>query len=200
MELVNEFSVQAQLATAWPKLSDVPTVASCIPGARIEERDDTAYRGRVEVKAGPVKLGLVGSAIVLEQDDDKHLLVVRGTAKDSAGQGTATVTITMRAHEAVPGSTQVTVTTQLELGGRVAQFGQPLVSQISKRIVQQFVDQLDALLDSGPQPPAPAPRRTVPQPNPQLLRSGALALAGLAAGFALGRSLSAQACASSAKA
>ncbi|WP_031464560.1 SRPBCC family protein [Sciscionella sediminilitoris] len=191
MELVNEFSVAAELAAAWSVLTDVPAVASCLPGASIEEQDGARYRGRVEVKVGPVKLGLAGAATVLEQDDQRHLLVVRGSAKDGTGQGSAEVTITMHARAGAAGTTDVRVTTELELGGRIAQFGSGVISQVSGRIVKQFVARLDALLRGENEPaaaqPAPCGRRTLPRP--ELARTGLLALAGLVFGLALGRAL-----------
>lgn len=198
MQLVHEFSVQAPLSLAWKALTDIPAVASCIPGAQIDGREGDEYQGRVEVRVGPVKLGLQGAATVVSQDDDGHELVVRGFARDRNGQGTTAVTITLNAHAGDSATTGVQVTTDLELGGRVAQFGSGVVSQVSGRIIKQFVSRLNAMIDpaagdgeakqvAAAPPVSPAVRR-----GPDPVAAAAVGFAGLLLGLALGRALDAR--------
>lgn len=193
MQLVHEFSVQAPLSLAWKALTDIPAVASCIPGAQIDGREGDEYQGRVEVRVGPVKLGLQGAATVVSQDDDGHELVVRGFARDRNGQGTTAVTITLNAQAGDSATTGVQVTTDLELGGRVAQFGSGVVSQVSGRIIKQFVSRLNAMID-----PAAGESKQVaaaPSVSPAVRRgldpvaAAAVGVAGLLLGLALGRAL-----------
>ncbi|EKT77307.1 carbon monoxide dehydrogenase [Rhodococcus sp. SC4] len=148
MELVNEFTVEAPVDTAWSALTDIPRMAECIPGAQIDGSNGDNYDGRVAVKVGPVGLTLLGTATLISQDDETHTMVVRGVARDRKGQGSAEAVITMTVREGESGAA-VTVTTELELGGRIAQFGSGVITQVSGRIIQQFVNRLNMMITGG---------------------------------------------------
>ncbi|MFQ6392549.1 SRPBCC family protein [Nocardia sp. KC 131] len=145
MQLRNEFSVAADLDRAWRALTDIPALAECIPGAHIDGQDGDTYAGHVTVKVGAVGLTLHGAADLVRCDVDQHLMVVRGSARDRKGQGSVEALITVTA-SAAGQRTDVTVTTELDLGGRVAQFGAGVVNQVSRRIIGQFVRRLDAMI------------------------------------------------------
>ncbi|KWX21529.1 carbon monoxide dehydrogenase [Mycolicibacterium wolinskyi] len=191
MQLVNEFSVAAPLDIAWATLTDIPRVVACIPGAELEGHDGDDYRAKVAVKVGPVGLTLSGTATVVSRDDAGHQMVVRGRARDGKGNGTAEATVTMAARD-TGGRTEVTVRTDLELGGRIAQFGSGVIKQVSNRIIGQFVRRLDALIASPGAEPAPATGAAAPTPRPHVRETdwvaiALTALAGVALGLAIGR-------------
>ncbi|MGV0742096.1 SRPBCC family protein [Mycolicibacterium sp. XJ870] len=191
MQLVNEFSVDAPLDIAWSTLTDIPRVVECIPGAELEGHDGDDYRAKVAVKVGPVGLTLSGTATVVSRDDTAHEMVVRGQARDRKGNGSAEATVTMSAREHA-GRAEVTVRTDLELGGRIAQFGSGVISQVSNRILGQFVRRLNALITS-PGAAAPATAQPVATAEPRQvdendwLTIALTALAGVALGLAIGR-------------
>ncbi|OCB55434.1 carbon monoxide dehydrogenase [Mycobacterium vulneris] len=145
MQLVNEFSVDAPLDIAWAALTDVPRVVECIPGATLESHDGDDYRANVAIKVGPVGLTLAGTATVIHRDDSTHEMAVRGRASDRKGNGSAQATVTMSACERGT-HTEVTVRTDLELDGRIAQFGSGVISQVSNRIIGQFVRRLNTMI------------------------------------------------------
>ena len=189
MQLVNEFSVAAPLHIAWATLTDIPRVVACIPGAELEGHDGDDYRAKVAVKVGPVGLTLSGTATVVSRDDAGHQMVVRGRARDGKGNGTAEATVTMAARD-TGGRTEVTVCTDLELGGRIAQFGSGVIKQVSNRIIGQFVRRLDALIASPGAEPAPATGAAAPRPHVRendWVAIALTALAGVALGLAIGR-------------
>lgn len=196
MQLVNEFSVDAPLDIAWAALTDVPRVVECIPGATLESHDGDDYRANVTIKVGPVGLTLAGTATVVRRDDSTHEMVVRGQARDRKGNGSAEATVTMSACERGV-HTGVTVRTDLELGGRIAQFGSGVISQVSNRIIGQFVRRLDTMIvgSDGPQGAAaeaiPSTRNAGFAENDWcsiLLTT----LAGIALGLAIGRATTRQ--------
>lgn len=191
MRLVNTFTVDAPLAVAWDTLTDIPRVASCIPGATLEGQDGQDYRAQVAVKVGPVGLTLSGTATVVERDDTGHQMVVRGRASDRKGNGTAEATVTMVA-ESNGNTSEVTVSTDLELGGRIAQFGSGVISQVSNRILGQFANRLNTMIAAphhdSPTAASPtaAPARAAGVP-PVLQPLLATFLSGVALGLAFGR-------------
>lgn len=198
VQLVNEFSVEAPLDAAWRALTDIPLVIGCVPGAHLDDRDGDHYQASVTVRVGPVGLTLAGDAVVVDRDDAAHRMVVQGSARDRKGNGTASATVTMVAEDGGAQS-NVTVTTDLELGGRIAQFGSGVISQVSKRILKQFAEGLNASMtaaDGSAEPAATA--RSVRRADRLRVRTAsegrtavATLLAGVALGLALGRALAA---------
>ncbi|WKG05671.1 SRPBCC family protein [Mycolicibacterium sp. HK-90] len=190
MQLINEFSVDAPLEIAWAALTDVPRVVECIPGAALEGHDGDDYRANVAIKVGPVGLTLSGLATVVSRDDSSHEMVVRGQARDRKGNGSAEATVTMSACERGE-RTEVTVSTDLELGGRIAQFGSGVISQVSNRIIGQFVRKLNLMIVGADEAePATAGRRPASSHHADENDWQAIiltALAGIALGLAIGR-------------
>ncbi|HET8594570.1 MAG TPA: SRPBCC family protein [Intrasporangium sp.] len=149
MQLVNEFVVRAGAEAAFATLSDLERVVTCIPGATFEGRDGADFHGRVGLRIGPIGLNLASTATVVECDETARRLVVRGVARDRTGQGGANALVTMTVGDEVAGESQVRVVTDLDLSGRVAQFGGAAIKQVNRRIVAQFIRELDVLLSGG---------------------------------------------------
>ncbi|MFB1299040.1 SRPBCC family protein [Mycobacterium sp. pW049] len=190
MQLVNEFTVDAPLAATWAVLTDIPTVVQCIPGAQLERREGDDYYANVGVRVGPIGMTLAGKATLASQDDDAREMVVRGMASDRKGNGSTEATVRLIARDAAGRST-VTVTTDLELSGRIAQFGKGAIVPVSNRIVGQFVDRLNNVIVGG-DPPPHTPTRDVGRNAVATMPGDWIALictgfAGVALGIAVGR-------------
>jgi uncharacterized protein len=144
MELSNEFHVHVPIARAWAVLTDVETIAPCLPGAQLEEVEGDEYRGGVKIKVGPITAAYKGKATFLEKDDVNHVARLRGEGRDSKGQGNASVTITMRLTDVDGSSTKVNIHNDLSISGKVAQFARASVlSEISEKLLNQFVNCLE---------------------------------------------------------
>jgi uncharacterized protein len=144
MELSNEFLVHVPIARAWAVLTDVETIAPCLPGAQLEEVEGDEYRGGVKIKVGPITAAYKGKATFLEKDDVNHIAKLRGEGRDSKGQGNASVTITMRLTDVDGSSTKVNIHNDLSISGKVAQFARASVlSEVSEKLLNQFVNCLE---------------------------------------------------------
>jgi carbon monoxide dehydrogenase subunit G len=191
VQLVNDFVVDAPLETAWSVLVDVPGVVECIPGAQLESSRGDDYHASVTVKVGPVGLTLTGTATIVSRDDTAHRMVVRGTGRDRKGNGSVEATVTVVAQDR-GGQSAVTVTTDLELGGRIAQFGSGVISQVSNRILGQFANRLNArIAGSECAPVSPAPFAALGTARMAVTNERIVlaltALAGVVLGLAIGR-------------
>lgn len=151
MELINTFDVSVPVETAWKVLTDVERIAPCLPGAQLQEIEGDEYRGIVKVKVGPIQAQYKGKAVFVERDDTAFRAVLEASGRDTRGQGNASATITAQL-EGAGETTHVTVTTDLTVTGKVAQFGRGVLADVSAKILTQFVDNLEqtVLVDDAP--------------------------------------------------
>jgi carbon monoxide dehydrogenase subunit G len=150
MLLNNDFVVEVPAETAWSLLTDLERVASCLPGAVLDGRDGDAYVGGVTIKVGPISASFRGTARFVEQDDAAHSAVIAAAGKDPKGQAAANATIRARLEPEGPGRTRVVVDTELDISGRMAQFGRGAIADVSARLMRQFADNLGALIAQEP--------------------------------------------------
>ena len=146
MELINEFEVDAPLDVVWSVLTDVERIAPCLPGAQLQEVEGDEYRGVVKVKVGPITAQYKGAASFVEKDDSGYRAVLRAEGRDTRGTGNAAADITAEMAPTATG-TRVTVTTDLKVTGKVAQFGRGVMADVSKKLMGQFAENLSELLD-----------------------------------------------------
>jgi carbon monoxide dehydrogenase subunit G len=143
VELTNEFRVPVPIDEAWKVLTDVERIAPCMPGADLQEIEGDEYRGVVKVKVGPITAQYKGKATFQEKDDSIHRAVLKAEGRDTRGQGNANATITALLQPDGQG-TSVSITTDLHLTGKVAQFGRGVLADVSGKLLKQFVDCLEA--------------------------------------------------------
>ncbi|GAC1545844.1 MAG: hypothetical protein NVS3B12_34610 [Acidimicrobiales bacterium] len=159
MELTNEFRVGIPVGEAWAVLTDVERIAPCLPGAQLQEIEGDQYRGVVKVKVGPITAQYKGVATFIEQDAAGHRLVLRAEGRDTRGQGNANATVTATLVDDGTG-TAVKVVTDLTITGKVAQFGRGVLADVSGKLIDQFVANLERDVLSGGAPAARAAAST----------------------------------------
>lgn len=145
--LINEFTVNRPIEEAWPLITDVERIAPCLPGAELQEVEGETYRGVVKVKLGAISSQFKGEAHFIERDDENYRAVIKGTGRDTGGRGNASAEITAQAESLSPTSTRVAVTTDLHITGKVAQFGRGIMGDVSSKLMAQFADNLNEMID-----------------------------------------------------
>jgi carbon monoxide dehydrogenase subunit G len=151
VKIVNEFSVSAPIEQAWDVLSDLEQVIPLMPGAQLLGRDGDDVLGNVKVKVGPVTSEFRGKARFVEHSRDQHRAVIGGTGKETRGAGNAAAMITTQLHED-GGRTRVTVATDLQIVGKLAQFGSAMLQQVSEKLLGEFVERLETELAASHRP------------------------------------------------
>jgi len=146
-QIVNEFTVNRPIDEAWPIICDVERIAPCLPGAQLEEVEGEVYRGRVKVKLGAVSTQFKGEAKFVARDDEAHTAQLHGKGRDTGGRGNAEADIYAVAEALSPTSTKCTVTADLHITGKVAQFGRGIMGDVSKKLMDQFAGNLNTMLD-----------------------------------------------------
>ena len=150
MELTHQFTVPASVDDAWAAFNDLERIAPCFPGASLTSFDGESFEGLVKVKLGPISMQYTGAGSFAERDEAAHRAVVAAKGKDKRGNGTAAATVTATLTSAGAASTDVTVTTDLTITGKPAQFGRGVMQDVSDRLLAQFASCLETKLGESP--------------------------------------------------
>ncbi|MGH2673131.1 MAG: SRPBCC family protein [Actinomycetota bacterium] len=150
MQIENEFSVAAPADRLWSYLLDVERIAPCMPGAELTETvDERTWKGKVNMKLGPVSLSFAGTVAIEERDDDAHRVVLRARGMESKGKGAANAAVTSWL-EPSEETTTVKMVADIQLTGAVAQLSRGLLPEVSRKLTQQFADCLqESMLGAG---------------------------------------------------
>ena len=156
MDLNHEFVVNVPVAEAWVILTDLERIAPCLAGAELHEVHGDVFKGGVKIKVGPIVAQFKGEAQFVELDAVNFRAHLKASGRDIGGKGNASATITAQLTPITPTSTSVNVVTDLAITGKVAQFGRGALADISEKLIAQFADNLNALIDREGGAPAPS--------------------------------------------
>lgn len=148
MKIENEFTVDAPVQQAWEAMLDLERIAPCLPGASIDEAVDGEYQGTMAVKMGPISARYRGTVKIEETDEESHRAVVRANGSETRGQGSASATITSTLLEE-NGGTRVRVETDMQVSGRVAQFGRGIMQDVAEEMIGRFSDCVEQEITNG---------------------------------------------------
>jgi carbon monoxide dehydrogenase subunit G len=156
MDLNHTFTVNQPIAETWVVLTDLERIAPCLAGAELHEVHGDVFKGGVKIKVGPIVAQFKGEAQFAELDTVNFRAHLKASGRDIGGKGNASATITAQLTAITPTSTSVNVVTDLAITGKVAQFGRGALADISEKLIAQFADNLNALIDSEGGTPAPS--------------------------------------------
>jgi uncharacterized protein len=150
MRLANSFTVAAPVERVWALLIDVPAVVPCMPGAELVDTiGDDAWKTKMSVKLGPVQLIFAADVVREVADVDTRHVVLATRARELRGRGGAKAKFTSSLMPSEAG-TAVNIVTDLTLSGAAAQFGGPIVSDVTRQLTERFAGCLQARLDDQP--------------------------------------------------
>src|SRR5690349_10914009 len=149
MRFENEIEVAQPPKELFAFLTDVERVAPCLPGASIDGREGDDYTGSMKVKVGPITGTYKGKMRFLEQDEDALRAVMSARAAEVNGQGDAEAKITTQIEEAGEDVSRIVMETDLQMRGRVAQFGRGAMEKISQRMFDEFARNLEREMSGG---------------------------------------------------
>lgn len=161
MDLNHTFTVNQPIKETWVVLTDLERIAPCLAGAELHEVHGDVFKGGVKIKVGPIVAQFKGEAQFVELDVVNFRAHLKASGRDIGGKGNASATITAQLTSVTPTSTSVNVVTDLAITGKVAQFGRGALADISEKLIAQFADNLNALIDregGAPAPSASAPK------------------------------------------
>lgn len=143
MQLSNEITVDASAEVLWEVLQDVERFAPYIPGFTLTEVDGDRYRGHMKVKVGAVTVQYDLEILVNERDADN--LIVRAVASGDERKGAGTLRAAVVGSLSPNGDlTVMNIATELDVTGRVAQFGRSILAEVGAKLLARFGRDLEA--------------------------------------------------------
>jgi uncharacterized protein len=159
VKIEDSFQVDVPVDEAWKVLLDLERIAPCLPGAQLTEVEGDEYRGTVKIKVGPITAQYKGVAKIELADEANHKVVLQAEGRDTRGQGNASATVTATL-VGEGDSTTINIDTDLNITGKVAQFGRGVMADVSSKLLGQFADNLkqDVLTGGHATEPSNAPQ------------------------------------------
>jgi uncharacterized protein len=166
------FQIEAHPDRVWAYLTDPREVVHCLPGAELTSvQDESTFLGRVKVKVGPITAAYAGKVILTERDEATRVVRMTGEGRESGGSGSAKMTMTSTVTAIATGGTEVRVSADIDIVGRMAQFGRGMIESVNKQMFKQFTDCVRATLTSAAAAPSAA---TAPAVSETTASSGAV--------------------------
>src|SRR5699024_1247539 len=154
MQLSNAFTIGRPPAEVFEAFLDVERIASCMPGSKLlGQSDENTYDGEVSVKVGPLSVAYSGTISMLEIDREQMSLTMRAKGREKRGAGNADAYVVAHLREQ-DGGTHVQIDTELNIRGKVAQFGRGAIADVTDGIMQTFAQNVEQLLSGAGAPQA----------------------------------------------
>jgi carbon monoxide dehydrogenase subunit G len=139
-----KFSQRATIPAAreplWNFLMDIPKVARSLPGVEaVRQIDDATYEGTLKVRVGPISLSLQGKITLEERDRENWRAAMRADASDRLAAGAVKARTAMQLKELGPEETELAVETDVNILGKIGEFGQPIIRKKADAMLQEFV-------------------------------------------------------------
>lgn len=148
MKITQTAAIPAPIDQVWAFLDDVPSVATCMPGAQLTRTvDASTYEGLVKVTIGPLAMNYTGRVSIDDRNEDEYAVTMLASGRDRRGSGTAQAHVTARL---TPDRdhTQLHINSDLQLTGRVASLGRG-VQDVSNKLFAEFTERLASELQNS---------------------------------------------------
>ena len=138
-KIEERFEVKAPVEHVWKYLIDPARVVECLPGAElIEMKDEHTFVGVIKVKVGPLSMSYKGNGKFTEVNEETHQVRMLGDARETSGAGSTKVSMLSTVTPSANGGSEVVVIADVELVGRIVQFGRGMVEEVSRQMFRQF--------------------------------------------------------------
>ena len=138
-KIEERFEVQAPVEKVWKYLIDPARVVHCLPGAELlESQDERTFLGAIKVKVGPLSMSYKGQAKFVELDEQAHQVRMVGEAREVGGSGSTRVNMLSKVAALSSGVSEVVVNAEIDLVGKIVQFGRGMIEEVSRQMFRQF--------------------------------------------------------------
>ena len=166
-KIEERFEVKAPVERVWSYMIDPKRVVQCLPGAELlEQQDEQTFLGAIKVKVGPLSMSYKGQGKFTEINEETHQVRMVGDAREVGGSGSTKVSMLSTVSPLDGGGCEVLVNADIDLVGKIVQFGRGMIEEVSRQMFRQFSTCVRQQLEipDEPQPLDQQPAEPVPQP------------------------------------
>ena len=167
-KIEERFEVQAPVERVWEYMIDPKRVVECLPGAELlEQQDEHTFLGAIKVKVGPLAMSYKGRAKFTEINEETHQVRMVGDAREVTGSGSTKVSMLSTVSPLANGGSEVLVNADIDLVGKIVQFGRGMIEEVSRQMFRQFSTCVKQHLEiaEAPQPQHPQPADNPAEPE-----------------------------------
>lgn len=147
--LKETFTVEAPIARVWAFVMQPQQVATCIPGASLDEVvDERNYVGSIKIKVGAVTAAYKGRVQFTEINEQEYRMTMTAEGKETGG-GIAKGGMVAQLRELPGGKTEVVSEANVELTGKIMQVGRGMIEAVSHQLFLQFVSRVKSRLETA---------------------------------------------------
>jgi carbon monoxide dehydrogenase subunit G len=146
MQVNDSFTVAAPIEKVWEFLLDIDRMSKCVPGLQsVTKVDDRTYRGAVKVKVGVIGATFTGTATITEMQPPNKL----AASLQADDKGIASLVQGVFSSTLVPieGGTEVQYQMDVNMRGRLAQFGTAAILSTTKKMTADFTQKVRMSLE-----------------------------------------------------
>lgn len=143
MTFTQTCTIAASRQAVWDFLMQAENAAQCLPGVEaFNQIDADTYSGTLRVKVGPISLAFQGNVYVETRDQAQWHGAIRAEARDHKRGGGVRARLHMDLHDKGATETELEVTLEAHLLGKIGEFGQPVIRKKANAILQTFATQV----------------------------------------------------------
>lgn len=143
MIIEQRLTVDAPREKVWAFLMNVPEMSQCVPGVSgVEATGENSYKGRMNVSVGPIRLGFDVAVNIEKLDNENYDAAMVAEGSDRRVGGSVKAKMGMRLGQPQPGATELVVTTDVNMLGKLGQFGQPVIKKKADQVMEEFAKNL----------------------------------------------------------
>lgn len=184
-KIEERFEVKAPVGRVWNYLIDPKRVVQCLPGAELlEQQDERTFLGAIKVKVGPLSMSYKGQAKFTDINEETHQVRMVGDAREVGGSGSTKVSMLSTVSPLDGGGCEVLVSADIDLVGKIVQFGRGMIEEVSRQMFRQFSTCVRQQLEVADEPqqvdqPADQPVAQPAPPEPKPVAAAPLAFRAL---------------------
>ena len=132
----------------WKCMIDPSFMVKSVPGAELTEQlDGRNFKGKINIKIGPVTAKFNGEAEFTKLEEADYELTMEGKGLDTSGKGGANMTMNIKLSTLEEGGTEMQSSMSLSITGRLAQFGARMIVAVNNKMFDQWATSFTELLN-----------------------------------------------------
>ena len=138
MRIEQQLTIAAPVERIWDFLMDIPAMSQCIPGVEnVEQTGENAFTARVKQKIGPVAVHFDCQITILSVDQASYSSSAQVIGRDVTVLSGMKALMSMNLAPRDDG-VLFTVVTDVEISGKIAQYGHGIVRQRANALLEAF--------------------------------------------------------------